>query len=308
MKHKSVLITGANGYIALHLARMLKVNNYRVFTAGRHSDADFLMDFSRPSEIASMEIGEIDAVVHTVSPNEGLYKTDPLRALSENAAGIHAVLEFCKNNNIKDFIYFSSFHVFGVQEGRLIENTIVAPRNNYGLAHYTAEQTVQMFNRTKQVNGWIIRPSNLFGVPADLVKFKRWNLIPFLFCKEAVENNTITLLTPGHQLRNFVGVSDVCKQALWILEQRPEERIFHAYGNETMSVLKYAELVQKVGSECFDLPVSINRPNGDDQAVGFEFTSMHDYTNLQPKDQLELFVKEMFQALLSDRKERINVL
>ena len=304
MKQKSVLITGANGYIALHLARMLKVNNFKVVTAARSSGTDFIMDFSKPSEVASMDIGEIDAMVHTVSPNEGLYTTDPLRALSENAAGIHAALDFCKNNNIRDFIYFSSFHVFGAQGGILTENTSVAPRSNYGLAHYTAEQTIQMFDRTNQVNGWIIRPSNLFGVPAELGKFKRWNLIPFLFCKEAVEKNTITLLTSGNQLRNFVGVSDVCKKVLWILEQKPKERIFHAYGNETMSVLQYAELVQKVGAEFFDLPVSITRPRGDDQVVGFEFTSLYDNTSLIPKDQLESFVKEMFQVLLAGNKKR----
>ncbi|MWC30903.1 NAD-dependent epimerase/dehydratase family protein [Paenibacillus sp. MMS18-CY102] len=304
MKTKTVLISGANGYIALHLAEMLKVQGYNVLTATRDLHGDIQMDFTTPPEVASLRCRGIDAMIHTVSPNEKLYKTDPYRALSENAAGIHAALDFCRNNEIKDFIYFSSFHVFGTQSGKLTEDSPIVPRNDYGLAHYVAEKTVQMFDRTNQVNGWVIRPSNLFGVPVDCDKFKRWNLIPFLFCKEAVENHAITLMTPGSQLRNFVGVNDVCKKVHWILEHRPDERIFHAYGNETLSVLQYAQLVKKIALETFNLPVQIIRPDGNDQVVDFEFTTQYDIPNLKPKDDLKTFVNEMLNDFLArTRKE-----
>ncbi|WP_162341675.1 NAD-dependent epimerase/dehydratase family protein [Paenibacillus paridis] len=299
MRIKTVLISGADGYIALHMTQMLRKHNYKVITATRNECGDFRMDFSNPIEIALLKKSGIDAMLHMVSPNETLYKTNPYRALSENATGIHAALDFCKSNSIGNFIYLSSFHVFGTQEGRLTENISVAPRNDYGLAHYTAEQTVQMFDRTKQVNGWIVRPSNLFGVPMNLEKFKRWNLVPFLFCKEAVESNTITLLTPGNQLRNFVSVSDVCKKILWILEQRPTEHIYHAYGNETLSVLQYAKLVQKVAKEIFRLPVQIIRPEGNDQIVDFEFTSLIKNPIIEPTENLETFIKEMLKVLLN---------
>jgi UDP-glucose 4-epimerase len=299
MKSKTVLISGADGYIALHLAQVLRKHNYNVMTATRNTSGNLRMDFSTPNEVASLNSSGINTMIHTVSPNEALYKTDPYRALSENAAGIHAALDFCKNNNIRNFIYFSSFHVFGTQEGRLLENTPVSPSNDYGLAHVAAEQTIQMFDRSNRVNAWIVRPSNLFGVPVNCEKFKRWNLIPFSFCREAAECNTITLLTPGSQLRNFVGVSDVCKKVIWILEQGPKDRIFHVYGNETISVFQYALLVQKIALEVFNLPVRILRPEGNDPVVDFEFTSLYDNPSLVPSDQLETYVTEMLKVLLT---------
>jgi UDP-glucose 4-epimerase len=299
MRQTTVLISGADGYIALHIARMLINNNYQVRTATRDSSGDLRMDFSNPAEVASLRSSGIDVMIHTVSPNEALYKTDPYRALSENVTGIHAALDFCVNNNVKNFIYFSSFHVFGMSKGRLAENTIVTPHNDYGLAHSVAEHTVQMYDRAKRVNGWIVRPSNLFGVPVDCEKFKRWNLIPFLFCKEAVERNKITLLTPGSQLRNFVGANDVARTVKWILENRPIERVIHSYGNETISVLDYALLVQRVAKESFQLPVQIIRPDGDDLVNDFDFTSLYKNSKLTPSDNLELFVKEMLEVLLS---------
>lgn len=299
MKLKKILLSGADGYIALHIAKMLKEYGYEVITATRSQGGDLTMDFSNPSAVAALQVDDVDAMVHTVSPNEELYKTDIYRAVTENSAGIHAALDFCVNNHIRDFIYFSSFHVFGNQTGRLVETTPAAPSNDYGLAHCIAEQTVQTYNRSGKVNTWIVRPSNLFGVPVDCSRFKRWNLIPFAFCKEAAEHNTITLLTSGDQLRNFVGISDVCRRLMWILEQRPVERLIHAFGRETMSIYQYALRVQKIAFEVLQQQVQIIRPAGETQAVDFEFASINGNPGLAPLAKIEDFVAEMLKVLKS---------
>ncbi|WP_127532084.1 NAD-dependent epimerase/dehydratase family protein [Paenibacillus kobensis] len=293
MNKKRVLLSGANGYIALHLANWLRNNNYHVLTAARDGSGDLHMDFSRPNQVATDSVSGIDAMIHTVSPNETLYKTDTYSALSESVTGIHAALDFCTHNEIRKFIYISSFHVMGNQSGRLSELSPIAPHNDYGLAHAIAEQTVQMYNRIKQLDGWVIRPSNVFGVPADRDKFKRWNLIPFLFCREAIERGTITLLTTGSQLRNFVGVTDVCRNIQWILDNEPAERIIHAYGQDTLSVYQYALLVQKVARERYGRTVSIIRPEGSNSVSEFEFTSCCSIPELAPRDNLETFVMDM---------------
>jgi len=299
MRSKNVLISGANGYIARHLAYMLKLQGNTVVTASRGLDCDLQMDFSHPSVVAGISRSGLDIMIHTVSPNEALFKEDPYRALTEGSAGIHAALDFCKSNGIRDFIYISSFHVFGSSQGRLVEDTAVAPRNDYGLVHFMAEQTVQMFDRTGQVNGWIVRPSNLFGVPLSMESFTRWNLIPFAFCKEAVESGTITLSTPGGQLRNFIGVSDVCNKILWIMDNQPDVRILHAYGKTTMSVLQFASLVKNVAQSAFNLPVAISYPLGHEPVTHFEFNSHYQDDDLRPQDELERFVETMLEVLLS---------
>ncbi len=297
MKKKTVLISGAGGYIALHIAQALQQHGYLIRKASRNMNADFFMDFSVPDSISSLRASGIDAMIHTVSPNEAVYKTDPLRALAEQTAGIHSALDFCVNNRIQDFIYFSSFHVFGVSSGRLVETSPVAPCNDYGLAHCIAEQTALMYDRQQKINAWILRPSNIFGVPVDCDIFKRWNLIPFAFCQEAVKHGTITLRTPGNQLRNFVGISDVCKIVSHILEQSPKERIFHAYGNQTLSVLQYAQLVQRIALDVFGLTIHIIRPEGSETSPRFEFSSLYD--QLTPSESLDTFIEKMLAVLLT---------
>lgn len=306
MEEKCILVSGADGYIALHLIKRLRELGFCVCTASRSQSGDLYMDFSKPEQIAGMRAHGIGTMIHTVSPNEGLYQTDLYRAASENAAGIHAALDFCVQNQIENFIYFSSFHVFGNQEGRLDEKTPVSPCSDYGLAHCVSEQTVQMYDRQKKLNAWIIRPSNLFGVPEDLDKFKRWNLIPFAFCREAAEQKTISLLTPGYQLRNFVGINDVICKIVWILENAPPQRLIHAFGTETISVYDYALRVQAISSEIIGAPVQVYRPEGSGQAARLEFSSVQKDPEILPRDHLDAFIREMTAMLIVRQKQDLR--
>lgn len=304
MKQDGVLVSGADGYIAGHLIRALKERGTIVRTASRGPDGDLYLDFSRPEQVADLCVDGIGTMIHTVSPHENLYRTDPCRAAAENAAGIHAALDFCVRSRIENFIYFSSFHVFGDREGRLDEETPVSPCDDYGLAHCVAEETVRMYDRGGKLNAWVIRPSNLFGVPTDWEKFTRWNLIPFAFCREAAERGTITLLTPGDQLRNFVGIGDVVRRTLWLLDQKPDRRLLHAYGDETIRVYDYAQRVQAIGSGLLGAPVRICRPEGCTRTADFQFTSRQKDDEILPRDRLDGFIREMMAALMEKRKGR----
>ena len=303
MKKSSILVSGADGYIASYLIRGFRALGFSVHTASRSQNGELYLDFSQPAQIAGASISGIKTMLHTVSPNEALFKADPCRAAAENAAGIHAALDFCVRNHIENFIYFSSFHVFGNRGGLLDEATPPSPGNDYGLGHLVSEQTVMLYDRLKKLNGWILRPSNLFGVPVDLDRFRRWNLIPFAFCAEAVRKKSITLLTPGKQMRNFVGIGDVFRKTAWILENAPSRRIFHAYGNETISVYEYARRVQAISSEIIGEPVLINRPDGGGEAAPFSFTSLETDPELLPRDYLDDFIREL-SVLLAARQER----
>lgn len=302
MKDKGVLITGSEGYLGQHLVQCLRKENMNVIASHRNElTSQFPLNFSEPDKVSASQISGINMMIHTVPLNEHLYKENKYAALSQHIAGIHAALDFCVHNGIPNFLYFSSFHVFGGQPGALHERRGPSPINDYGLAHFISEQTVAMFDRTKKVNGWIIRPSNVFGVPYDIEAFKRWNLIPFLFCAEAAAKGEITLHSPGNQLRNFVHVTDVCRLVMHIIETEPENRIFHSFGSETISVIQYAMLVQKVADTQFNRQIKINQPNGTDHITQFSFESIEH--NILPTKKLEEFVKEMLALLLESKGE-----
>lgn len=296
---KNILISGAGGYIALHLAKMLRQEGYNIIKGTKDEHGDFCLNFSNPQDIRNAQINDIDVMIHTVSPNEELYKIDPCKAITEHLAGMYAALDFCINNNICDFIYFSSFHVFGKTHGRIDEKSTVSPNNDYGLAHCVAEQVIQMYARNNKINGWIIRPSNVYGIPVVLGKFKRWNLIPFAFCREVAQHKSITLLTSGSQLRNFIGINDLCRKVKWVIEKRPKDMLWNAYGSETMSVFHFAKLIQNIADNKFDLTVNIKRPEGVERVTEFDYTSLYKNKEIDPIENLEDFIIEMLTNLLN---------
>lgn len=250
-----ILVTGANGYIGTHLVEYFTGQSKQVLSASRNGESDVFMDFSSPKQVASLKIKGIDMVIHTVFPKEQFIKQEPLKALAEGILSIRAILDFCVNNQIKRFLYFSSFHVLGRQTGEINELTDPMPVTDYGYLHYMAEQMVEYYSKAKGILGTCVRLSNVYGLPASSGSVTRWNLTPFSFCREAVLNRKIVLQSSGMQKRNFVHINNVLNCTQFALEN-PQYPLLHCYGEETYSIYEFAQCVcQHIGSD-----VVIERP------------------------------------------------
>ena len=60
--------------------------------------------------------------------------------------------------------------VFECEEGIVNENSPVLPRNDYAITHLFGEEYVKYFNRTKNLPFTIIRLSNSYGCPKEVLK------------------------------------------------------------------------------------------------------------------------------------------
>lgn len=299
MKQLTVLISGAQGFIALHLAKQLRAKGIHVITASRSGTDDIFMDFSNPQQIQALKIPSIDLMIHMVSPKEHYYDSNPYYGVSEGASSILAALEFCVHNDIPRFIYLSSIHVFGNRAGLLDEQTLEEPINTYGLVHYFAEQTVALYNRMHKVKGWVVRASHVYGVPIDINRFHRWKLIPFDLCNSAIANKSILLRSSGRQYKNFVSVHDVCRAIEYVIQYEPELRTLHAYGSETMTVRDYALLVKQIGEEKLGMSIGFTSAEDHFQGKPIQFQSITPY---QPTDYVAPFVEQLL-TTLRDRRE-----
>ena len=56
-----------------------------------------------------------------------------------NTVGTKNLLEALNLTNLKNFVYISTFHVYGLTEGDIDENTELNPKNDYALTHLFAE-------------------------------------------------------------------------------------------------------------------------------------------------------------------------
>lgn len=298
LKQETVLISGASGLFGQKAAHFFGKRGYRVLSATRRAEADVTFDLGRPEDFGALKYSEnVDLFVHAAAAHEVVCRNAPYRSIMENVAGTRAALEFCRTNGIPRFVYLSTFHALGKSSGLIDENTIATPLGDYGLGHLQAEMYVAMYAQLYGLTGLSIRPSNLFGVPTDLTSFKRWSLIPYGFCQEAVQTGRITLKSPGYQFRNFVAIDHVCHEIdRWIwLKDCP--KVVHVAGPDTITVRDFAALVARVAGEHLSRTIEVVIPSGGSPEQAFDFRSRYAATADVASESVAEFVRSMVQKL-----------
>ena len=258
-----VIISGASGYFGKLATYYLEESGVKVLSAGRAANSDIHFDLDFAVDFASTKISEnIDAFIHAAATHEVDCVNYPYKCVSRNVAGTRAALDFCVNNGIKTFIYISTFHVYGTDVGIISEQTPPKPNHDYGLTHLQAEEYVRMYTRKGLINGISVRPSNMFDLPISLDDFNRWSLIPFGFCKSAVNDGEIVLKTTGMQERNFVSVRDIVKVIKMIFNNKLTFDVINIPGVSTYSIRDFANMVKRIMLEEFSKSVEVIVPEG----------------------------------------------
>lgn len=266
-----VVIAGISGYIGSALCEKLIADNIEVITIGR-SEPSFLhcykkithyhVDVTAPIKIKFSK--SIDFFIHLASANEidsNIYGN----AVLINTLGTKNCLDLCINNNIKNFIYFSTFHVYGKLSGTISETTPPSPLNDYSITHFFAEEYVRMYHENNNINYVILRPTNIFGSPIHK-KIDRWTLVPGCFCKELIENNTITLKSSGKQLRDYCSLNDILNCTFSIMNNynANKNKIINISSGINYSILEIAQLTKSVFENNFhrntEIKILSNQP------------------------------------------------
>jgi len=214
-----VLITGGLGNLGSWLTDHLVNSGHEITVlASRKRNVLESLNFKFVScditDLSSVELAlkdlEFDSVIHAASSNDFFEEGYDKSSLMVNAYGTRNLLEaFSKKTELKNFIYLSTFHVYGAGEGDVNEDSLVLPRNDYAITHLFGEEYVQYFNRTQDLPFTIIRLSNSYGCPKEMNSSK-WYLVLNDMAKSAFDTGEIVIRTNGKASRDFVWMGDVC--------------------------------------------------------------------------------------------------
>lgn len=230
---KKILISGISGFIGGYLANHLIENGF--FVSGiirsgkkiRNLNQNIKLYISDLNQLNQLKIEEsYDTFIHLAAAND-IDSKDEEKALINTTLGTKKALEFCKENKIKNFIYFSTFQVYGTDNGFINNQTKIHCKNDYAITHLFAEEYVENFAKTNSLNYLILRPTNVFGA-AISNEVKRDSLVPNCFCKSLIETQKITLLSSGKQFRNFISLKEVSQYIVLFLSN------FEKYNKKTL--------------------------------------------------------------------------
>jgi nucleoside-diphosphate-sugar epimerase len=260
------LISGASGYIGTKLVNSLIKDQQKPgiivrseLSSSGYIDKNevnvYLADITKPINLSLNE--DYDVFIHLAAAND-IDSSDSFIALNGTTLGTRNCLEFCKKNNIKRFIYFSTFQALGKVDGYLDENTIPEPKNDYGITHFFAEEYVKMYQLTSGINYTIIRPTNIYGSPSG-INIDRWSLVPNCFCKEAYENHCITLLSSGKQKRDFLHLDDLVNVTKLIAQnnQLYNNQVLNLSSGNNYTIIEIAQMVATLYEQISNKPCQV---------------------------------------------------
>lgn len=162
--------------------------------------------------------GEFDVVVNLAAQAGVRYSiTNPDAYIKSNIDGFVNVLECCRHNKVKHFVYASSSSVYGL-------NGKMPFSEHDGIAH-----PVSLYAATKKSNELMAHAySKLYNLPTTGLRFftvygpwGRPDMSPFLFIDAILHDRPIRVFNNGDMLRDFTYIDDIVEGVVRILDIVP---------------------------------------------------------------------------------------
>ena len=231
-----VLITGAAGFIGMHVARRLlaqgievvgidNLNDYydvglkitrleqlKVFSAFRFVKLD--MAEREPMERLFAEERFDRAVNLAAQPGVRYSLKNPHAYIQSNIVGFINVLEGCRHNGVKHLVYASSSSVYGA-------NTHMP----FSVRH-NVDHPVSLYAATKKSNELMAHTySHLYGLPTTGLRFftvygpwGRPDMSPSLFTDAILSGRPIDVFNEGKMQRDFTYIDDIVEGVVRVLD------------------------------------------------------------------------------------------
>ncbi len=215
---KTVLITGARGFIGRSLAKYFSANNYRVIGIGRGLWDDEKQDQYGickwiSSDVSVNAIREfcddetLDLVIHCAGGGSVAKSANNLDAdYSDTVGGTYSILEYLRIYNPgTHFIYPSSPAALGCCPDEPIKiSTFASPSSAYGRHKLLAETLCELYRKHYRLNVSIIRLFSVYG--AGLRKQLLWDA-----CVKFNQEGVAEFWGDGNETRDFIHIDDVAK-------------------------------------------------------------------------------------------------
>lgn len=226
-----ILVTGASGFVGSNLIPLLKKQS-DIETIAFEGD---LTEIEQVRAFFAKNKG-IDQIVHLAGAAAGTDLNELFRA---NVLTTHNLLSIAAEQGVKKVVLASSYGVYGEPIDTLSkEGDELRTDSPYGLSKKWAEDVVNFFHLTKEMNYIILRFASIYGAGNQKGAI-------YSMQKSIEESGKVIIYGDGKQTRNFVHIEDACKAILEAVNYS-ENDIFNVTSPKRVTindlVKKFAEI------------------------------------------------------------------
>ncbi|MDD3021817.1 MAG: NAD-dependent epimerase [Alphaproteobacteria bacterium] len=320
IKDKTILVTGAAGFIGFHVVEQLhqtypdaklvgidNINDYydpalkqaRLKQLEKITDFTFLkLDLADRTGMENLfSTYRPDLVVHLAAQAGVRYSIDnPHVYINSNIVGFLNILEGCRHNKVEHLLYASSSSVYGA-------NTKVPFSTDDPVDH-----PVSLYAATKKSNELMAHTyAHLYGIPATGLRFftvygpwGRPDMAYFKFTQAILSGKAIDIYNFGDMKRDFTYIDDIVEGIIRLMTNPPQPETGAPYAVYNIGNNNPEDLMEMISILEEELGVKAERnllpmQPGDVYATYADVDPLSKLTGFKPstslKDGLHKFVK-----------------
>ena len=232
---EKAVVVGGSGFIGSHVADSLTNKGYKVVIYDK-TESKWLQ------EQQEMVIGDVQdvkrlnkvisgaEVVYNFAAladlNQALYK--PIKTVNINILGNLNVMEACRLNNVKRFVYASTVYVHSREGGF------------YRCSKQASESYIEEYQRVYGLNYTILRYGSLYGPRADDTNGL------YRIVKSALKYGSVEYSGNISSMREYIHVEDAAKASVDILTNEFKNENIVLTGQEPMQVLEMLSMLAEI--------------------------------------------------------------
>ena len=280
LKYQKVFVTGVAGFIGFHLARRLLKDGYQVLgidninpyydialkearleALKNESNFTFIkMDLADRKQLEKLFASQKFEVVVNMAAQAGVRYSieNPFAYVDSNLVGFVNLLECCRHNNVKHFVFASSSSVYGA-------NTTM-PFS----VHHNVDHPVSLYAATKKANELMAHTySHLYRLPCTGLRFftvygpwGRPDMALFLFTRAILEDQPLKVFNHGKMQRDFTYIDDIIEGVVRVLGRLPQPnprwsgaapdpgtssapyKVYNIGNNNPVELIKFIEVIE----------------------------------------------------------------
>lgn len=277
---KTIVVTGAGGYIGCILVQSLLERGYRVIALDRFYFGRDTLDAVKGNDnlvilqkdirdVRAADFNGVEAVCDLAAlSNDPSGEIAPELTLSINHEGRAHICRVAKQAGVPRYILSSSCSVYGTGESlNLTEDSPTRPISTYARANHAAEvDTLALADDRFSVT--VLRNATVFGLSARM----RFDLAVNIMTLHASERGVITIMGGGRQWRPFVHVRDVARAFVTVTEAPTtlvNREIFNV-GLSNLQIRTVAFIVRETLPIAVTVTTAPDDPDRRDYNVSFE--------------------------------------
>ena len=248
MKIKTILLTGANGFIGSHVAEHLIKNGFQIIALVRaESDLslcrDFikdlvLLDFNSQDLQKSISEYKPTCLIHAAWEGVSTVQRNDWNIQVKNVTLTTKLLTLANTSGVKKIIAFGSQAEYGNFNGRISENYPAKPNAAYGSVKIAAFQILKTFCELNNLKYYWLRLFSLYGSREK----EEW-LIPSVIRNAC--NNIQMDLTACDQYYDYLYIKEFCRAIKLAIESESESGIFNIGSDTSIKIKDLVESIRK---------------------------------------------------------------